>query len=350
MEKFANNAAGVLSAGISNSDVSLVLNTGQGSRWPTLGVGDWCWTTITDGTTIEIVRVTARSGDTLTIVRGRQGTTGTSFSAGAAVQMRLTRQTLEDHRDGSKRLVLATGFSASNYLDAINDSMQGHADVTIAIGVRLGLVEDPDATGVTVAGAGANQFSDGWKLQYSTSRPGVGIADGTGTMIATNGSGADWSGLSSSGMINMVDFKTIILMLRYEGGSTEDLDCILNGIVWRTLNTSGGVSAGTSGNPYRARLGGGEAAGQYATDAGIFGFAYADQAFTRPQARAWMRACMEEADIVSGGLGWDTLVSFKQLGLRAGDSVPSTVDDLAGSNDFTLTGALSIVEETPRWL
>jgi len=352
MEKFANNAAGVLSSGISNSDTSLTLNTGQGSRWPTLGVGEWCWTTITDGTTIEIVRVTARSGDTLTIVRAQQGTSASSFSAGAAVQMRLTRQSLEDHRDGSKRLVLATGFSASNYLDCITDNLQGHSDMTIAIGVRLGMVEDPDFSGVkTVAACGANQFTEGWKLQYGQDRPGIGLVDGGGNGLATNGASPDWSGLSSSGMLGLVDYKTIILMLRYEGSSTEDLDCIVNAIVWRTLNSTGGITPGTNGNPYRARLGGGEAAGiNYAVDAGIFGFAYANEAFTRANVRTWMRQCMEAADIVAGSLAWDARVSFKELGLRHGDAVPSTIEDLAGANDFARTGALSIVEETPRWL
>lgn len=352
MEKFANNAVGVLQTGISNSDTTLDLNTGQGALWPSLGVGDWCWTTITDGTNIEIVRVTARSSDTLTIVRGRQGTSAQSWSAGVAVQMRLTRQTLEDHRDGADRLVLATGWSSSNYLDCVTDNLQGAADMTIAIGVRLGLVEDADMPGLaTVAACGANQFSEGWKLQYALERPGVGVADGTGSMIATNGAAPDWSALVSAGALRFVDFKTVILMLRYEGSTSQDLDCIVNGLVVRTGNTAGGITQGTYGNPYRARLGGGEAGGiNYAVDAGIFGFAYADAAFSRANVRTWMRQCMEAGDLVAGSLGWDTLVSFKQLGLRAGDSVPSTVEDLIGSNDFARTGSLTIVEERPRWL
>jgi hypothetical protein len=47
-------------------------------------------------TTIEIVKVTAVSGTTFTIVRGQDGTTGTAFSAGAVVSLRLVAASLND--------------------------------------------------------------------------------------------------------------------------------------------------------------------------------------------------------------------------------------------------------------
>lgn len=89
---YVNNAAGVLAAGVGPSDVQLVLFSGQGSLFPAIPAGGTLWLTIVDPTTFvsEIVQCTARSADTLTVVRGRDGTTATSFEAGAIVEARVT--------------------------------------------------------------------------------------------------------------------------------------------------------------------------------------------------------------------------------------------------------------------
>lgn len=93
-ELFTNNAESTLASGISDTDTSASVGSGHGARWPTLGVADWCYSTITDGTNVEVVLVTARSTDTLTIVRGQQGTTAQTWSAGATIRHALTRDSL----------------------------------------------------------------------------------------------------------------------------------------------------------------------------------------------------------------------------------------------------------------
>lgn len=92
--KLANNALSRLSAGISPTDVTVVLVPGGGAAFPTLGAGDYFPATIVkaDGT-LEIVKVTARATDVLTVVRAQENTTAKSFNAGDRLELRLTAGT-----------------------------------------------------------------------------------------------------------------------------------------------------------------------------------------------------------------------------------------------------------------
>jgi len=51
--------------------------------------------TVIEGTSMEIMRCTARSGTTLTVARGQEGTTAKTFGAGATVDHRLTNAALQ---------------------------------------------------------------------------------------------------------------------------------------------------------------------------------------------------------------------------------------------------------------
>ena len=91
---FANNAAGLLASSVTGSATSLSLVTGQGALFPSPTAGYYFLLTLSQGsppeTSWEIVKVTARSSDTLTIVRGQEGTTATSWASGSKVELRLT--------------------------------------------------------------------------------------------------------------------------------------------------------------------------------------------------------------------------------------------------------------------
>jgi len=96
--KYTNNASTTLASSITNSATSLTVVTGAGALFPTLTGSDYFYCTLEDSaaTTREIVKVTARSSDTFTIVRGQDGTTGTAFNAGDKVQLRLVRAALDN--------------------------------------------------------------------------------------------------------------------------------------------------------------------------------------------------------------------------------------------------------------
>ncbi|MCL5494427.1 gp53-like domain-containing protein [Enterobacter roggenkampii] len=94
----ANNAQSVLAAGISASATSLTLNTGTGALFPAPVSGtSFFKLTLIDAATgqlTEIVHVTARTGDTLTIDRAQEGTLARAWSANDIVANMMTAGTL----------------------------------------------------------------------------------------------------------------------------------------------------------------------------------------------------------------------------------------------------------------
>lgn len=88
---FANNATSTLASGITNVATSLTVAGGTGALFPTLSGGNVFYATLVDASNnIEIVKVTARSTDTFTIVRAQESTTARAFSTGHKVELRLT--------------------------------------------------------------------------------------------------------------------------------------------------------------------------------------------------------------------------------------------------------------------
>lgn len=93
---FANNAAGKLLSGISDTDTTLTLQTSQGALFPSPSGGDFFLVTLFEAgeTNHEIVRCTGRSGDALTVTRAQEGTTARTFATGTSVELRLTRDSI----------------------------------------------------------------------------------------------------------------------------------------------------------------------------------------------------------------------------------------------------------------
>lgn len=104
--KFTNNASATLAASITSTQTSVSVTTGQGALFPTLSAGDYFYVTFSDSANnLEIAKCTARSSDTLTVVRGQDGTTGRAFSAGDKCELRFTAAGIED---------LGTGVNTTN--------------------------------------------------------------------------------------------------------------------------------------------------------------------------------------------------------------------------------------------
>ena len=89
--KVTNNAYGTLNASITSSSTTIVLVAGQGARFPTLSAGDYFYATLIDtSNNLEIVKVTARSTDTLTVVRGQDSTTARAYATNDRFELRPT--------------------------------------------------------------------------------------------------------------------------------------------------------------------------------------------------------------------------------------------------------------------
>lgn len=139
---FTNNATTNLAASITNSATSLTVLTGTGSLFPNPTAPDYFLITLIgiSGSPIEIVKCTARSTDTLTIVRAQEGTTASAFTGGDQVQLRITAATMSSAAQAG----LASGTITenattvtSNYTMSNNKNGLSVGPITVSSGVSV---------------------------------------------------------------------------------------------------------------------------------------------------------------------------------------------------------------------
>ena len=152
--QFTNNAATTLASGILAGATSLTVAAGTGALFPTLTGSQYFMCTLqnTAGTTIEIVKVTARSTDTFTIVRAQESTTASAFSTGDKCELRLTAGEINNLFSG----IVQGGGSDHAFIE--NDTTV-NSSYTITTG-RNALQVGP----VTVAGGATVTIPSGSRL------------------------------------------------------------------------------------------------------------------------------------------------------------------------------------------
>ena len=94
-----NNAYSTLAATLSSADTSLSVAVGTGVRFPSISVGsgDFFFLTLIDtANNLEVVKVTATSTDTFTVVRGQDGTTARTYAATSRVELRPSQGLFDD--------------------------------------------------------------------------------------------------------------------------------------------------------------------------------------------------------------------------------------------------------------
>ena len=99
---FSNNAVGTISGAITNVATTINLQTGEGALFPSLSAGDYFLATLVgyavggEENAWEIVRVTARASDALTVVRGQEGTSNVAWDDGSVIELRTTAEGMND--------------------------------------------------------------------------------------------------------------------------------------------------------------------------------------------------------------------------------------------------------------
>ena len=153
---FTNNAATTLASSILVGATSLTVSSGTGALFPTLAGGAYFYCTLsnTANTTIEIVKVTARSTDTFTIVRAQDNTTASAFSAADKVELRLTAIDLQNfpQLDSTNTFASAQTFTSTPVFSA------GITSTATPVGVASGGTGAATLTGV-LKGNGTSAFS-----------------------------------------------------------------------------------------------------------------------------------------------------------------------------------------------
>jgi hypothetical protein len=84
--------------------------------FPTISAGTYFYATLTDSSNnLEIVKVTGRSSDSLTVLRGQEGTTALAYAAGDLIELRITAAVLQNfvQLDGAQTVTGDKTFSGA---------------------------------------------------------------------------------------------------------------------------------------------------------------------------------------------------------------------------------------------
>jgi hypothetical protein len=93
-----NNAFSTLAAGATASDTGIVV--ASGSAFPAITAGEYFYVTlVSQAGTTEIIKVTARVGNSMTVVRAQDGSTAATFQVGTLVDMRVNVASIAELRD-----------------------------------------------------------------------------------------------------------------------------------------------------------------------------------------------------------------------------------------------------------
>jgi len=252
LNQFTNNASTTLASAINSSVTSLTVAAGTGALFPTLAGSNYFYTTLSNlaGTIIEIVKVTARSTDTFTIVRGQDNTTAASFSSGDKVELRLTAADLNNfpQLDSTNTFAQAQTFTNGIVLGV---------DLPVADGGTGASTADTARANLTAARSGSNTditALSGLTTPLSASQGGTGAtslvnagidlvtfnttatAAGTTTLTSTSPSVQFFTGTSTQTIVLPVA-STMVLGQRFtiHNNSTGAL----------TVNSSGANLVGT---------------------------------------------------------------------------------------------------------
>lgn len=108
-----NNARSVLATAVTSTATVIRVRVGHGDRFPQpQASGDWFPLTLEDGDgNIEITRAISRSGDSITVQRGAEGTLPRSYSIGDAVELRLTSAALANEDTGGSTNPITVSIS-----------------------------------------------------------------------------------------------------------------------------------------------------------------------------------------------------------------------------------------------
>eukprot|EP00919_Chromeraceae_sp_WS-2016_P031451 GHVR01074350.1.p1 GENE.GHVR01074350.1~~GHVR01074350.1.p1 ORF type:complete len:309 (-),score=43.08 GHVR01074350.1:481-1407(-) len=171
---YTNNAKSALDSSISNSALSITVGAGEGALFPAPTGSEAAKLTIEDRRTglHEILNLTARTADVLTVTRGEEGTSARSWAAGSIISCRMTAEVFNDVYGG----VYQNGIEIAA-LDARVDALAAEDYVTAALEVIFP-VNSLYASASAVMPAAISAL--GTWVPYAAGRAlvGVGTADG----------------------------------------------------------------------------------------------------------------------------------------------------------------------------
>lgn len=159
----SNNYTTALTGDITN--VATTMTVSSVAALPTIGGNNFCYLTLDNGVSKEIVKATSNSGTTITMVRAQEGTTGTAFLTGSSVSLRPTADSVDRKLDKPLYTTTATAAgtttltSASNDIQYFTGSTTQNCDLPVTSTLYAGkmyLICNRSSGTVTVRSSGGN--------------------------------------------------------------------------------------------------------------------------------------------------------------------------------------------------
>ena len=236
---YSNNASTTLSASITNVATSLSVAAGTGSEFPAISGGDYFYATLTNTAgAIEIIKVTARATDTMTVVRGQDGTTAVAWASGDLIELRVTKAMLDDIKTDTKGSLSSANVTTALGYTPYDATNPNNYATTSALANYLPL------SGGTLTGDlqvnGSASATGGFKSRVVT------IADGTSiTMNADTTDLAVHSNTQAAGTLTInaptgspVNGQRLMLRLTCTNAQTFAWDGVFRGSTDQALPTA----------------------------------------------------------------------------------------------------------------
>lgn len=126
-QKYKNNAKGTLNASILAADTTIDLTAGHGARFPALSGSDYAIATLIDASlNYEVIKITARTVDQLTVVRGQDGTVARDYAAGDRIEQRINNMWLNALKQEAATAVAVAG--TDTYTATLDPVPNGYTD------------------------------------------------------------------------------------------------------------------------------------------------------------------------------------------------------------------------------
>lgn len=272
--KLQNNTASTLAVAISNSDPSLIVAAGTGNSFPTLGASEYFYATLQDANgVIEIVKVTARTSDTFTIVRAQEGTSASAFVAGSLVELRVTAQGVYDAVSDEVAAEIGSYLDKATY-DPTAVAGDAFSMDNMVEGLTTKILTDTERADIATAVAGVDNWNTaygwgdhdavGYLTDITTQNLGT-LSDVTLTSIASGEilkwNGSAWinntlaeanilstSGGTLTGFLDVADYELrqpkikdyseVVNDLGTLTGNIVDIDISLGNVVLATISTA----------------------------------------------------------------------------------------------------------------
>jgi len=159
---FSNNVDTQLSAPLTDVGTSATLADGSGLNTPT--GGDFELLTLIDGTTVEIVRMTARTGNTVTITRAQEGTTAVAWGTGARVFSGITAGSLDrkpENLSDQATTINLLGEQGASVTNSVIIGTGATAAASTSGSVIIGRIAESVASNVVAIGNWAEPYAAG---------------------------------------------------------------------------------------------------------------------------------------------------------------------------------------------